>query len=271
MEVVTVHSFDEFVSAIADVKKYHLGKAEKSLSPVSDLLFRGHADSEWKITTTLERYTDKQTTIHQYFSYLHRIRHAIQSYTGEQWDIEEPTFELLCEMNDKRNLYSPLGYPLMIYARHHGFPSPLLDWTLSPHIALYFAFSTKFVNDPEYAAVYCFIERPEGIKGGRVGSPEIIGLGNQVTTHERHFIQQAMYTICVERPEDHPDWTYSSHHNYFSKSSDDQDYIRKICIPRSLRHDVLARLDEMNINEYSLFRNEEGLMSMLAFREIMNR
>jgi FRG domain len=35
------------------------------------------------------------------------------------------------------------AYDLLIYTRHHGFPSPLLDWTRSAYIAAFFTFAAE--------------------------------------------------------------------------------------------------------------------------------
>jgi hypothetical protein len=39
-------------------------------------------------------------------------------------------------------------------------------------------------------------------------------------------------------------------------------------LPGSLRLEVLDKLDYMNINGYTLFNSEDGLMESLAFREV---
>jgi hypothetical protein len=46
------------------------------------------------------------------------------------------------------------GFELL--GRHHGLPSPYLDFTRTPWIAIYFAFATAKADSGEYVAIYAF-------------------------------------------------------------------------------------------------------------------
>ena len=48
----------------------------------------------------------------------------------------------------------------------------------------------------------------------------------------------------------------------------DQDLLWKMTIPASERRKVLRHFDKFNMNEFTLFASEEGLLEMLAMREI---
>lgn len=50
-----------------------------------------------------------------------------------------------------------------------------------------------------------------------------------------------------------------------------QDVIFKFTLPGALRNDILRKLQEMNINAYTLLGDENSLMSTLAFKEITMR
>lgn len=158
------------------------------------------------------------------------------------------------------------AYDYFVYLRHHGYPSPFLDWTLSPYIAAFFSFR-NVLSDVEYVSVFAFLEYAGQGKVGSDGVPEIHSLGPYVTAHKRHFLQQSNYTICVVMGVD--DEHYASHEKAVSGGGDDQDVLWKINIPASVRKEALGELNKMNINAYSLFGTEDSLMEATAINEIL--
>ena len=68
----------------------------------------------------------------------------------------------------------------MVYLRHHGFPSPLIDWSYSPYVAAFFAFRDDSAGKPEKRSIYAYCESPEGVKGGALGERTIRPIGPYV-------------------------------------------------------------------------------------------
>ena len=258
MQVVDVASWEHFEVCVSELNAYLFKKRPDPLIAQAKPLYRGHADAVWTLATTLERFRSKPTSVEQYNHYLLRIKPAVESYTDKTWAVERDI-----KLPDDW-LSTPPNYEFMVYARHHGFPSPLLDWSQSPYIALYFAYAGNQPNTN--AAVYAYVSTPEGVKGGWATAAAINELGPYATTHARHFRQQAQYTVCVHKPEKR--WDYCSHEGVFKSGDDSQDLLRKFILPGELRLEFLKKLQLMNINAYSLFNTEEALMHMLAFKEI---
>ena len=159
---------------------------------VSSPLFRGLADQSWGLKTTLERYSGREYTREDYFNIIRAVLPAAQSFTGKSWNLGGDFVE------DDSAYLPPQGYEFMIYLRHHGFPSPLLDWTLSPYVAAFFAFRSKMACAAQNVAIYSYIEYAGGAKMWTDG-PAVFVIGNYVTTDRRHHIQQCQYTFCRKK------------------------------------------------------------------------
>jgi hypothetical protein len=230
---------------------------------VSDPLFRGHADHRWPLTTTLERFSTKSYSVNSYHRILLGVAPAVTSLTPREWDLDRD------EEVDEGFHGPPPGYEFMIYLRHHGFPSPLLDWSRSPYVAAFFAFAQKPHPGCEAVAIFAFREHVGYGKSWSEDGARIVGLGPYTVTHERHYSQQCEYTICKKRVGDH--YFYCHHEEALRPRTEPQDALTKYVVPVTERDRFLRKLELMNIHAYSLFRDESSLMQMLAYREIERR
>lgn len=255
MKVEKLNCWEDFENEVSTIFKDFDSLRKQTEFHVSSPLFRGHSKESWKLKTTLERFSEKDYSITDYYNILLSVEPAVASYTSKSWDLD-PNLKI-----DEKYHGPPPGYDFMIYLRHHGFPSPLLDWTSSPYVAAFFAFQPRPEKEDENIAIYSYVEYYRSAKGGN-----FIILGPYVQTHKRHFIQQCEYTICKKHFKDN--YYYWNHEEAFQRNKRKQDILIKYLIPRRERSNVLSKLNLMNINAYSLFINEESLMETLAYQEI---
>jgi len=235
-------------------------------------LFRGQSNASWSLDTTLERSWKKKLLFSDYYKTISVIRPQIESFTNRQWG-ELPGVMKIMDLEREYDAFSLMlsgignpfpAYNYMAHLRHHGFPSPLLDWTRTPYVAAYFAFRNA-VKDR--VAIYLYSERPQNFKSSSSDEPQIHLLGPYVQTHRRHFLQQSTYTICLRFQID-AGWHFSPHESVFSLNVTHQDALWKFTIPASERVKVLKTLDAYNLNAFSLFDSEEALMETMAMRHI---
>jgi hypothetical protein len=227
-----------------------------------ELLFRGQASSDWRLETTLERSRTNINRISQYFYFLSAAKPQLETFTGRRWpDLDFIEIDVVLSNYDRFELSAFPAYELCVYSRHHGFPSPLLDWSKSPYIAAYFAFAEP---KKDRIAIWAYQEYAEVGKNRSSNEPHIRRLGPYVTSHPRHFLQQGQYTIAAQFNDGR--WHLTSHHEVFELDREDQDLLTKVTLPASEQSKVLNLLDRYNINAYSLMQSEDALLQTIAFR-----
>lgn len=267
MESIKVKSWEELCDKVQEVQELRREMIVARGGYVSELLFRGHGRNEWNLQTTLERAAPNIKTLAQYFRLIWLAKPQIETLLTHRWDLPDCS-QLEVWTRDYSNLKLPPfpGYDFLVYLRHHGFPSPLLDWSRSLSIAAYFAFA----GEPKGpAAIYAYLENTGYGKATVSSRPQIISFGPYVRSHPRHFNQQSSYTMCCQF--DQGPWRFVSHDLEQGVREHDQDRLWKITIPSTERKKVLSILDAGNVNAYALFQSEEALLQTIAMRELLLR
>ena len=264
MEERKVDSWEQFITELDVLQRGRGGS--KECAQESSLLFRGQENSDWRLRTTLELSRGCKL-FKDYYRIISRIRPQVESLTGKQWPIPEyPEIERLVQSYDEfdRALWAGErpAYAYMAYLRHHGFPSPLLDWTRSPYVAAYFAFSKASEDAYRQVSIYVFSERRFRVLGNNM--KVVYRFGPNVTTHPRHFLQQSEYTLCLTFDDE---WRFEQYDTVFDSGLHQQGVCWKFVMPSTERRKVLKLLDEHNLNAFSLFGSEESMIDTLAARE----
>ena len=264
---IDVSTWEDFELQLKDIRRDHTSR-------FFPLLFRGHSSSCWTLATTLDRSNHEGMKFDDYYRIISGFHPEVETLTGNEWSIPQyPDIVALVQDYDKFSQELTFGrnpaYNYIAYLRHHGFPTPLLDWTRSPYIAAYFAFSKVVHNKKKCVSIYALSEGD--FKSGSSGALKIFRFGPRVKVHRRHVIQQSEYTMCLVF-NDNREWRFAKHDNVGAGEIIDGTkwnmHFIKVNIPSSERRKVLTLLDEHNINAFSLFGSEESLMETLRIRKL---
>jgi len=260
MKEVTLATFEEFESQANVLLEDWKKKRSEKGGYFSPVLFRGQAKASDELKTSLEWHSSKQYSPEDYWEVMRAVRPTVESFTEKRWPFHAHY------RHDDGVPGAPQDYEFMAYLRHHGFPSPLLDWTRSFYVAAFFAFWSARGKESN-VAVYSLIEYYGDGKSGCADEGGIVGVGPYVRTHKRHFVQQSEYTYCTKRLPS-GEYVYYSHETVFGKGMETQDVLTKFIMPKTERPKVLEKLHMMNITAHSLFGSEESLLETLAYQEI---
>jgi hypothetical protein len=255
-------TWEQFENKIQQLQSPSTENGESGNEP--HLLFRGQADQSWGLETTLDRTNKGEWSFAEYFRLILVTKTQVETFTDNRWEIEGLSQLRNWAFKYDNLVSSPFpAYDFLVFLRHHGFPSPLLDWTRSPYVAAFFAFAQP---KAERVAVYVYQEHAGWGKLSSSDEPLICSFGPNVRSHSRHFLQQSEYTIGANFSKG--EWVYTLHEEVFANNSTKQDLLWKFTIPTSERVKTLKALDAHNLNEFSLFQTTEALLNTISCREL---
>lgn len=218
--------------------------SEKVLKPNKEYLFRGHASCFWSLTTTL-----------------HRLRrYDLLRY--RELTCPRLAKEIGARLGRRYNLGDGLDLGAIVsLAQHHGFPTPLLDWSLSPYIAAYFALSSS-VSDGESARIFIFDtgewnKLPQPASFANPG-PTVSIRDFEANDNPRHLPQQSQHTFS--NVADIEGWIR------YIENRTKVTYLTIVDIPNSERNKAISDLAYMGVTAASLFPGIDGACRALKER-----
>jgi hypothetical protein len=219
----------------------------RALEPYQHI-FRGQTSNQWRLRTSFHR-TGRSSLVRYELNDIPALHRHLSGMIAQPLDLRDP-------------LHNAAFYNLI---QHHGYPTPLLDWTYSPFIAAYFAYNGVprsgvaagdrvriFVFDKVWTKDFesMFVVTPPKLHFTLL---EPLALNNP-----RVVPQQSVSSVTnIDDIE-----TYLKHQGERSKKQ----YLRAIDLPASERKLVMEELSLMGITAGSLFPGIDGACEQLRDR-----
>ena len=208
-------------------------------------IFRGHRRYDWSLLPTLGRLTENGIVSTELAEkQLDLFRRAVRGRLKDT--------SLLVEAEQEDELWS--------VGQHHGLMTPLLDWTYSPYVALFFAFAKEDQQgeeDNHYRGVYAL---NKSFVADNDQCPDIRLLEPRKDDHGRLVNQAGLFTFSpTDATIENKLIETISEFDEFKEAAEETEaevlacYICKIYIKNEDREGCLRSLRRMNVHHASLF------------------
>lgn len=229
------------------------------------ILFRGQSNMDWPLRSSLLRITHASNLARDQI-------HTIEGFARSEFEAQAHLFlppSLLAAMEDDIDWWSVM--------QHYGAPTRLLDWTLSPFVAAYFAVRDNPGADgavwwvfPQ-ALTQAYVKRAGPNGTGILRCAQLNRIGETVVAviesrlrNERMIAQQGLFTVC-----NHPEVDYDVAIRQALSDAPFMSYgLWKI--PADQKPEFLQQLRAMNITARPLFPGLDGLGRSIADEARLN-
>lgn len=254
----TWKTFDDIIEKAAKLAKKKPGSDYKNVSVDNirdQFIYRGQSDVSWELETSLERHLKRPISIDEYDRFASEVASCMKGIVSRIPKIKKRRW---LETNAYRleKEKALLNQTLLSHLRHYGLPSPLLDWSKSRYVALFFAFS-EASKESKKVAVYIHLPPLKRERGQLFkAAPGIHRVNPGYNPNRRHFDQKCVHTISIQILEDKE--CFVTHEEAACDS-----FLAKIEIKASERDHIMKRLSDMGISRFKLYGDEDSLVKDL--------
>ena len=228
--------------------KYFNDYIRQEMLDYRTFIWRGQRRSDWTLQSTLGRKLEKKSKVQKFLKehgHLENFKYAVRGRRG-------PNPPVLETEND----WWALG-------QHFGLDTPLLDWSASPFVGAFFAFSNTGTKQTTKRIVYALSQNLMKQANARAkkkhkeeklkGKPSLIEFIRPLSDENARLVNQGGLFTRTSIDIDIETWVK----NNFDK---DLKYVTllKIEIPNKDRALCLRSLNRMNINHLTLFPDLTG-------------
>lgn len=211
---------------------------------MSGFMFRGQSNPDWPLQTTYHRLGLRDVATYMEND-IPKMAELVESWDGKKRDLQDQ--------------YENASFLALL--QHNGFPTPLLDWTMSPYIAAYFAFR-DCENHPDKSTVkiyslchHAWTRDYMQVTDYHDGKPFVSVIKPRAMDNKKYLIQQGIFTLTnvVDIAE---------HVIGNDKQDDKSSYLIAWEFPKTEHAAIMQDLHLMGITAMSLFPSLEGICQM---------